>query len=127
MFKKILVALVLLTPAVSAFAQPEAAAQEQYGDRQAGNFGDPEQGYFGNPGDGEFTRHNFRRDQEGSVTPTPGIPKRFRGVEPPPRMRATELAKPTEPNAPTPYVTLERPPGEQRPPEKKPQQDKKRR
>ena len=127
MFKQTLAALLLFAPAISAFAQPQAAAQEQYGDRQAGHFGDSEQGYFGDPGDGEFTRFNFRRDQEGSVAPTPGIPKRFRGVEPPPRMKATELAKPAEQNAEAPYVALERPPGEQRPPEKKPKQEKKRR
>lgn len=75
--KTILISLFLSVPA---WAQPNAAAPNYYGDRQSGHFGDPNPGYFGDPSAGEFQRYNYRRDQEGSIAPSPAIPLRGPGA-----------------------------------------------
>lgn len=82
-------------------AQPNAAPPDRYGDRQAGNFGDPGQGYFGNPGTGNFARYRFPRDQEGSIAPSPAVPRRADGAAPAPEA------------GPSPYVVLPQPVPEQ--------------
>lgn len=74
--KTILISLFLSAPA---WAQPNAAAPSYYGDRQSGYFGDPDPGYFGDPSAGEFQRHSYRRDQEGSIAPSPAKPLRGLG------------------------------------------------
>lgn len=98
--------------------RPEPHNDAQYGDRQAGSFGDTGAGYWGNPGEGNFASQNFRRDQEGSVTPVPGTPNKFRPVPSPPPPRATEQAKPQAEPA-VPYVQLKQPPADKKKPPKK--------
>lgn len=77
-------------------AQPQAAAPDLYGDRQAGNFGDQSAGHFGNPAFGSF-------DSSGVRTPPPGTRPLGRVYE----GRAAE---------PPPYISLPEPPPEKAPP-----------
>jgi len=69
-------------------AQPQAAAPDLYGDRQAGNFGDQSAGHFGNPAFGSF-------DSSGVRTPPPGtrpLGRVYEGrvAEPPPYISLPE-------------------------------------
>lgn len=90
-------------------AQPNRVV-EAYGDPARGHFGDPGQGHFGDPSQGQFRRHNFSRDQEGTVPVLKGMPiERFVEIPPPPPQSATTPAARRGDAVDAPYVTLTRP------------------
>mgnify|MGYP001030138316 FL=1 len=63
---RVVAALLLLSVAGAAGAQPGNNSPNQFGDRQSGQWGDPGQGYFGNPSVGEFDRSQLKEPPPGT-------------------------------------------------------------